>query len=403
MNRRRLPGLLFLLIMLLTGGYLAWQKGWLNFNATGKSALAGHTAVYRMSLIRLRQGDHIADMQGRTLYSLEDSCNGWTVRQKMITRFDAPDAPSAFITSFYNTWEAKDGKEFSFAMQRMRNQQLSDNLRGRVEIGEGKSPTKLSLIQPMEAAITLGYTPEFPTHQTEKILQAAQHGLTQLNIPLFDGSELDAGYDVNVHIQPASDKFWPHEFNSEPLNEQEKNNLAAKPAQDGNALPDDPLGTPDQESPFTKDLEAIRKDADAEQQAEMGNKAPKVDLTKPDVQTKAKAESQLDQLENKAVKVPGKVDMALLNTPQVWRINMATYSKPLPPELKSIQNQQKSGADDDNTSEDPAEQVQVELPLYEMQLTMHDNGIVSDYTIDYPEFSVHGELVGLSANPPACR
>lgn len=44
-----------------------------------------------------------------------------------------------------------------------------------------------------------------------------------------------------------------------------------------------------------------------------------------------------------------------------------------------------------------------EQPEYEMTMTLHDNGVVSDYNYDYDEFSVHGRLEAIETVPrPHC-
>jgi hypothetical protein len=44
-----------------------------------------------------------------------------------------------------------------------------------------------------------------------------------------------------------------------------------------------------------------------------------------------------------------------------------------------------------------------EQPEYEMTMTVHDNGVVSDYDYDYQDFSVHGQLQAIQALPrPHC-
>jgi hypothetical protein len=44
-----------------------------------------------------------------------------------------------------------------------------------------------------------------------------------------------------------------------------------------------------------------------------------------------------------------------------------------------------------------------EQPEYEMTMTVHDNGVVSDYDYDYEEFSVHGKLEAIQTLPtPHC-
>ena len=393
MNRRQASGLI-ILVVLATGGYLAWQQGWLG--GSEKTTLTPHSAVYQMSLEKLRQGDRIAGMQGRTLYALEDSCNGWTVRQKMITRFDSPDAPSAFITSYYNTWEAKDEKSFNFAMRRLRDDTLVDNLRGKVEINSAKS-ANLTLTQPMEAVVPLAAGLQFPSQQTRAILKAARAGETQLQLSLFDGSELDAGNDVTIHIQPAGAVFWPHEFAKNGLDAKAQAALAKSASEDVAANTEAPSTSPLDVNPELKKILNDTKKSEA-------TAAPLPDIAKPSAGIKAETDADLDRLETKAVTVPGDVDTHLLENGKVWRVSMAVFPKVLPAELKAVQRvaQQEDG-NDAGEENDTDSQVQIEQPLYEMRMTLHDNGIVSDYTIDYPEFSVHGELVGLAANPLMCR
>jgi hypothetical protein len=54
--------------------------------------------------------------------------------------------------------------------------------------------------------------------------------------------------------------------------------------------------------------------------------------------------------------------------------------------------------DDDGQSSGGSDQ-----PEYEMTMTVHDNGVVSDYDYDYEDFSVHGQLVQIQALPqPHC-
>ena len=38
-----------------------------------------------------------------------------------------------------------------------------------------------------------------------------------------------------------------------------------------------------------------------------------------------------------------------------------------------------------------------EQPEYEMTMTLHDNGVVSDYDYDYEDFSVHGKLEAIQS------
>jgi hypothetical protein len=60
-----------------------------------------------------------------------------------------------------------------------------------------------------------------------------------------------------------------------------------------------------------------------------------------------------------------------------------------------------AGADDPADGQAAADSN--EEPEYEMTMTVHDNGVVSDYDYDYQDFSVHGQLQAIQALPrPHC-
>jgi hypothetical protein len=76
----------------------------------------------------------------------------------------------------------------------------------------------------------------------------------------------------------------------------------------------------------------------------------------------------------------------LLDSP-VHRVRVAFY----PPTGTGDQSDGKAAADTG------------EQPEYEMTMTVHDNGVVSDYDYDYQDFSVHGQLQAIQSLPrPHC-
>jgi hypothetical protein len=76
----------------------------------------------------------------------------------------------------------------------------------------------------------------------------------------------------------------------------------------------------------------------------------------------------------------------LLDSPR-HRVRVAFY----PPDGTDSKSDGKTAA---NSNEEPE---------YEMTMTVHDNGVVSDYDYDYQDFSVHGQLQAIQALPrPHC-
>jgi hypothetical protein len=78
----------------------------------------------------------------------------------------------------------------------------------------------------------------------------------------------------------------------------------------------------------------------------------------------------------------------LLNSPS-HRVRVAYYSP--------------SGTSEPSAADDGTSSTDADQPEYEMTMTLHDNGVVSDYDYDYQDFSVHGKLEAIQALPrPHC-
>lgn len=85
-------------------------------------------------------------------------------------------------------------------------------------------------------------------------------------------------------------------------------------------------------------------------------------------------------------------DNPLLKSPS-HRVRMAFFSNP--DKMKKL---------DDKISKNPAAVLQDEneVPDYEMTLWIHENGVVSEYQIDYPDFSLTASLQALDPLPSEC-
>ncbi|HLG87645.1 MAG TPA: DUF1849 family protein [Alphaproteobacteria bacterium] len=89
-----------------------------------------------------------------------------------------------------------------------------------------------------------------------------------------------------------------------------------------------------------------------------------------------------------AIPVKLGIKSTLLDSPS-HRVRIAFYS----PEGVTP-----TGSDGNKAAADTGEQ-----PEYEMTMTVHDNGVVSDYDYQYEEFSIHGQLEAIQPMPtPHC-
>ncbi len=134
----------------------------LGFGVLGLGLLAGsaaaqimsHRAAYSLSLGAARAGSGVIGVTGAMLLDWQQSCEGWTLHQRM--RFQLADGEGGSVDSDLNfsSWEARDGLSYRFTMRSLRNGELEEELRGRADLDakdrSGKASFQLPAGQVME-------------------------------------------------------------------------------------------------------------------------------------------------------------------------------------------------------------------------------------------------------------
>lgn len=313
--------LLILLILCGVAGtlYLArdlWLGG-------GEIGIAPHQALYAMNMTRLRQANTIADVRGQMFYRIEDACDGWNVAQKFNLQFVYTEAPSALITSDYNTYESKDGRRYQFSTRRFRDSQLTDEILGKAERKDTAGNGTITYQRPKSVEAAIPANVLFPTQHTLEILRNAASGQKWFNSPLFDGSDLSIATDVNGFILKKNKPYV--------VRVEEVTPVVASPDDDVATASEDDL------APGPKPMTA-----------ESLNAHP------------------------------------LISGTRAWQLRLAFY-----PRDQVITPEPKDG----ETSDDPAKSL---TPDYEMTMVLHSDGVVSAFTLDYPDFSLDAHLLSIA-------
>jgi len=295
--------------------------------------IAPHQALYQMTMTRLMQTNEIADVRGQMSYRIEDACDGWNVAQKFNLQFVYTDAPTALVTSDYNTYESKDGKRYEFSTRRMRNGQLTDEILGKAERKDAAGNGTIAYQKPKVAEIPLPAEVLFPTQHTLAILRAAQAGQTWFAAPLFDGSDLAKASDVTSFIQTQRKPYI--------MQVKELVPLKFVPLPDAG---DDTTAVPAVVVETLKAPRAMTSDAI--------NASP------------------------------------LLSNTKAWRLRMAFYTRG-----DAITADDKKDAAAISPEDDPLNST---VPDYEMTMILHSNGVVSSFTLDYPDFSLYARLLSIA-------
>ncbi len=130
-----------------------------------------------------------------------DTCDGWTLDQRIALTISDPKGGelNSYIT--FASWESKDGSRFSFRQQTRFGDHLVEESSGRAELDASTGGTAY-YTKPEEIEIVLPPGTVFPTRHTDRVIEGAMAGESQVAVIVFDGSSLDNPSNVYAFIVP---------------------------------------------------------------------------------------------------------------------------------------------------------------------------------------------------------
>ena len=169
--------------------------------AAAHADLVSHRAFYEMSLLSARYGSDIAALKGKMVLQVVDTCDGWTLDQRIALTISDPKGGelNSYIT--FASWESKDGSRFSFRQQTRFGDHLVEESSGRAELDASTGGTAY-YTKPEEIEIVLPPGTVFPTRHTDRVIEGAMAGESQVAVIVFDGSSLDNPTNVYAFIVP---------------------------------------------------------------------------------------------------------------------------------------------------------------------------------------------------------
>jgi hypothetical protein len=183
--RRGTPGRLLLAAVTLT-----LFAGVASLDARAQApatTLASHRAVYDLTLSRTR-GKRMQSVRGRILYDFAgNACEGYALQFRQVSELDSGEGKVAVSDLRATTWEDAAAKRFRFHSQNSINERDIRTVDGAAERDAGGVAVKLS--KPAAKSFNLEPGVVFPTDHMRRIIEAAQQGLTLLELPVFDGSD----------------------------------------------------------------------------------------------------------------------------------------------------------------------------------------------------------------------
>lgn len=171
--------------------------------------LTGQKATYSLTLSRVR-GHSVTGATGRLEFDVLETCNAYTVSQKMILLIRNQDGSLNRTVSDYDTWESKNGRRFSFLLRQGDGKTMKIEDQGSAVTGPDGG--KVVYTVPGGRVETLPAGTLFPMAHTRAILEAAAAGKPYIDPPLFDGTSTHGAEHTFVAIlarSPARKDSFP--------------------------------------------------------------------------------------------------------------------------------------------------------------------------------------------------
>lgn len=202
--------LLLLIFLCAWGGFSTSAEAVLDRART--AGMVPHKALYDVRLSAKKSGSNILNISGTMFYEWQPSCDAWISTHRFDMLYEYPEVPAVRITSDFSTYESFDGKAFNFTLQRKRDGDLYEEIRGSAQ-SEGQSfPDEVVYSIPRDVSFHLPEGTLFPMAHTLSVLEKIKQGKKFYNATIFDGSDAEGPVDINSFIGKAATYVPPPEY-----------------------------------------------------------------------------------------------------------------------------------------------------------------------------------------------
>lgn len=161
--------------------------------------LTPHRAEYKVSLVSATPGTGIANLDGVLVSDWDQSCEGWTLDQKMgLTIYNARGEKQLTMISNVSTWESADGRLYRFSVNNESPGGESEEIEGSAELPGDGEPGTARFTKPEPKVVLLPKGTLFPTAHAVLVLQRAAQAPTILSRKVFDGLAIDGLNEINA-------------------------------------------------------------------------------------------------------------------------------------------------------------------------------------------------------------
>ena len=161
-----------------------------------------HRALYSMTLGKVKPSSGVVSASGSMAYEWGESCDGWTVEQRLSLNMVYEEQGAVEITLNSANYESKDGKRFRFIQRRLRNGELDGEVRGQARLNPDRTGVA-SFVKPEAKDIALPKGVLFPTAHTLLLIDKAAAGESFVDRRVFDGVTFAGATQVTAVLGKA--------------------------------------------------------------------------------------------------------------------------------------------------------------------------------------------------------
>ena len=100
------------------------------------TSLSGHRAFYEMRIGSVDKNAVVQSVSGRSAFLLEKECGGWRSAEDYMIEFGSAEGRIDRILSRFESWESKNGNQYSFNIVEQSSFQEDKDFGGYAEIGK---------------------------------------------------------------------------------------------------------------------------------------------------------------------------------------------------------------------------------------------------------------------------
>lgn len=173
-----------------------------------QSSLASYRALYDLSIAKPTMDSPIQDIRGKMYYEIQENCDGWIVKQDIISYLTDDSGEQKVSKSNYTIWESKDHTTLRFHFRSYVNDEQSEDISGEAKLHpDGDGQNEVVFTAPEAVKVSLNKKTIFPVAQLMSMSRDSQNMNGMQDYHLFDGTSFNEGVIMSSFVTQFKEKF----------------------------------------------------------------------------------------------------------------------------------------------------------------------------------------------------